>query len=191
MRPPSLLLLSEFPRAGNGTRTRNHKLGRLVLYQLSYSRIHRTFYLRPRAFGEGRIRTSEGVASRFTVCPLWPLGNLSPKYLRPRSNGAGEGIRTPDLLITSQLLYRLSYASVKSLILRKNFNLSIYYEYSGTATQAYLFDPLLARETAIFSSISLHFAAGSSARRTSLPTTIKSAPALIASSGVLTLFWSS
>jgi hypothetical protein len=29
------------------------------------------------AGGEGRIRTSEGYANRFTVCPLWPLGNLS------------------------------------------------------------------------------------------------------------------
>jgi hypothetical protein len=27
--------------------------------------------------GEGRIRTSEGFAGRFTVCSLWPLGNLS------------------------------------------------------------------------------------------------------------------
>ncbi len=27
--------------------------------------------------GGGRIRTSEGGASRFTVCPLWPLGNPS------------------------------------------------------------------------------------------------------------------
>ena len=27
--------------------------------------------------GEGRIRTSEGWAGRFTVCSLWPLGNLS------------------------------------------------------------------------------------------------------------------
>gem|GEM_PF-5986995 len=27
--------------------------------------------------GEGRIRTSEGIADRFTVCSLWPLGNLS------------------------------------------------------------------------------------------------------------------
>ncbi len=27
--------------------------------------------------GEGRIRTSVGIASRFTVCPLWPLGYLS------------------------------------------------------------------------------------------------------------------
>ena len=26
--------------------------------------------------GQRRIRTFEGVASRFTVCPLWPLGNL-------------------------------------------------------------------------------------------------------------------
>ncbi len=30
--------------------------------------------------GGGRwIRTTEGIASRFTVCPLWPLGN-SPVY---------------------------------------------------------------------------------------------------------------
>src|SRR5215813_2311775 len=28
--------------------------------------------------GEGRIRTFEGIAGRFTVCSLWPLGNLSP-----------------------------------------------------------------------------------------------------------------
>jgi hypothetical protein len=35
-----------------------------------------TFSL-PYVSGEGRIRTSEGFANRFTVCPLWPLGNLS------------------------------------------------------------------------------------------------------------------
>ena len=29
--------------------------------------------------GRGWIRTIEGIASRFTVCPLWPLGN-SPMY---------------------------------------------------------------------------------------------------------------
>ena len=52
------------------------------------------------------IRTTEGVASRFTVCPLWPLGK-SPMY----KIGAGGRIRTPDLLITNQLLYRLSYTS--------------------------------------------------------------------------------
>src|SRR5262247_2313342 len=55
--------------AGNGTRTRDPKLGRLALYHLSYSR---------KIGGEGRIRTFEGIAGRFTVCSLWPLGNLSP-----------------------------------------------------------------------------------------------------------------
>ena len=34
-------------------------------------------YSNNEAGGEGRIRTSEGIANRFTVCPLWPLGNLS------------------------------------------------------------------------------------------------------------------
>jgi hypothetical protein len=57
--------------AGNGTRTRNPQLGRLMLWPLSYSRNLRS------GGGEGRIRTSEGCAGRFTVCSLWPLGNLS------------------------------------------------------------------------------------------------------------------
>jgi hypothetical protein len=30
-------------------------------------------------FGEGWIRTIEGYAGRFTVCSLWPLGNLTDK----------------------------------------------------------------------------------------------------------------
>ena len=59
-------------------------------------------------FGGGRwIRTIEGIASRFTVCPLWPLGN-SP-ICNLSEGGAGRRTRTPDLLITNQLLYRLSY----------------------------------------------------------------------------------
>ena len=63
--------------------------------------------------GGGRIRTIEAIRSRFTVCPLWPLGN-SPRYSF-RSVwtlalvGAGRRTRTPDLLITNQLLYQLSY----------------------------------------------------------------------------------
>ena len=59
-------------------------------------------------FGGGRwIRTIEGIASRFTVCPLWPLGN-SP-ICNSSVGGAGRRTRTPDLLITNQLLYQLSY----------------------------------------------------------------------------------
>ena len=73
--------------------------------------------------GGGRwIRTTEGIASRFTVCPLWPLGN-SPMFSsrstlksKPGESvltcGAGGRTRTPDLLITNQLLYRLSYTSI-------------------------------------------------------------------------------
>ena len=103
--------------------------------------------------GGGWIRTTVGIASRFTVCPLWPLGN-SPiwtfwnsfsrlsnqnpakrfwfeeeedsgaQFSRPRGNGAqrttsddgaGGRTRTPDLLITNQLLYQLSYTSVSTL----------------------------------------------------------------------------
>ena len=61
-------------------------------------------------FGGGRwIRTIEGIASRFTVCPLWPLGN-SP-ICNSSVGGAGRRTRTPDLLITNQLLYQLSYTS--------------------------------------------------------------------------------
>ncbi len=59
--------------------------------------------------GSGWIRTTEGGANRFTVCPLWPLGN-TPIYTIQK-NGAGGRTRTPDLLITNQLLYQLSYTS--------------------------------------------------------------------------------
>ena len=54
--------------------------------------------------GQRRIRTFEGSASRFTVCPLWPLGNLPIK--------ADERTRTVNLLITNQLLCQLSHIGV-------------------------------------------------------------------------------
>ena len=63
--------------------------------------------------GRGWIRTTEVTDNRFTVCPLWPLGN-SPTYKAYFSVGlfgAGGRTRTPDLLITNQLLYQLSYTS--------------------------------------------------------------------------------
>ena len=56
--------------------------------------------------GEGWIRTTEVTDNRFTVCSLWPLGNLSI--------GAGDRNRTNNLLITNQLLCLLSYTSVLS-----------------------------------------------------------------------------
>jgi hypothetical protein len=58
--------------------------------------------------GDRWIRTTEGVTSRFTVCPIWPLWNI-PKSLQWRASG---GTRTPDQLITNQLLYQLSYTGL-------------------------------------------------------------------------------
>ena len=54
-----------FSGAGNGTRTRNLQLGRLSLYQLSYSRNLQLFG------GESRIRTCEGKNQRiYSPSPL-------------------------------------------------------------------------------------------------------------------------
>ncbi len=61
------------------------------------------------------IRTTEVVDNRFTVCPLWPLGNSPINYEilykacpasssgRTAQFGAGERTRTPDLLITNSV----------------------------------------------------------------------------------------
>jgi hypothetical protein len=103
--------------AGNGIRTRDIQLGRLTLYHLSYSRLGSLFH------GGGWIRTNEGESRQiYSLLPLatWvPLRTLSfvlsaflgfgspvPLSIPPV---AGAGIRTPDLLITNQLLYQLSY----------------------------------------------------------------------------------
>src|SRR5436305_1320369 len=45
---------------------------------------------------------------RRRVVPTFALSTLTP-------DGAGDGTRTRDLLITNQLLYQLSYASTKPL----------------------------------------------------------------------------
>ena len=72
--------------------------------------------------GGGWIRTIEVEDNRFTVCPLWPLGN-SPIFTcaLKRKLGAGRRTRTPDLLITNQLLYQLSYTSVERLVRDKGY----------------------------------------------------------------------
>ena len=81
--------------------------------------------------GRRRIRTFEGSASRFTVCPLWPLGNLPIK--------ADERTRTVNLLITNQLLCQLSHIGVLIFI--------IYTVRSINGTyRARTCDPLLVRQ---------------------------------------------
>ena len=63
--------------------------------------------------GQGWIRTTEADSGRFTVCSLWPLGNLPICFPLDPKGGAGDGTRTRNLLITNQLLCQLSYASTK------------------------------------------------------------------------------
>ena len=92
-------------RAGDGIRTRDIQLGRLELYQLSYTRMAN------RAVEGGGFEPPKCMHGRFTVCSLWPLGHSSKYLSRLGFLGAGGGTRTRDLLITSQVLYQLSYAS--------------------------------------------------------------------------------
>jgi hypothetical protein len=73
-------------RAGNGTRTRDPNLGKVVLYQLSYS------------------RQQPG-----THCSVGgPL--MQPPHLIAKTTNGGEGDRTPDLVNAIHALSQLSYA---------------------------------------------------------------------------------
>src|SRR2546430_12093080 len=87
-------------RAGNGTRTRDPNLGKVVLYQLSYSRV-------PSA-----NLPAQGVSlshPRPRPCPLPP----PCRPCRPcRPSSGGEGDRTPDLVNAIHALSQLSYAPV-------------------------------------------------------------------------------
>ena len=87
--PPTSHVPRPSLRAGNGTRTRDPNLGKVVLYQLSYSRaVHRS--------------------RRKTGRRLWGHPELD-RWTGQTPDG-GEGNRTPDLLNAIQALSQLSYA---------------------------------------------------------------------------------
>ena len=83
------------------------------------------------------IRTTEGSASRFTVCPLWPLGN-SPIHIA-KSNKADNRTRTDNLLITNQLLCQLSHIGILN-------NMLYCYICNNGTNRARTYDPLLVRQ---------------------------------------------
>ena len=88
--------------------------------------------------GWGRIRTFEGIASRFTVCPLWPLGNPSiENYIQ--FSKADERTRTVNLLITNQLLCQLSHIGIFAA-------LNLQQALSSGTYRARTCDPLLVRQ---------------------------------------------
>jgi hypothetical protein len=98
-------------RAGDEIRTRDIQLGRLMLYQLSYSRlwpvaapVGRFRKMAPYMWGEQDSNLRSCEAADLQSAPVGRLG-ISPWS----AHGANEGTRTPDRLITNQLLYQLSY----------------------------------------------------------------------------------
>ena len=72
-------------------------------------RVYRVQGLTPGG-GSGWIRTTEAKSSRFTVCPLWPLGNPSIFFLFDGTNRA----RTYDPLLVRQMLSQLSYDPIQT-----------------------------------------------------------------------------
>ena len=88
------MLPTSTARAGNGTRTRDPNLGKVVLYQLSYSR--------------RRMRIL--AAAQHPRNHRWTESSCR----RNRGNG-GEGDRTPDLVNAIHALSQLSYAPVSFL----------------------------------------------------------------------------
>ena len=66
--------------AGEGVRTLDPQLGRLVLYQLSYTRLGFWSFILVVVAREG-FEPSKEYSGRFTVCSLWPLGNHAMELL--------------------------------------------------------------------------------------------------------------
>ena len=93
-------------RAGNGTRTRDPNLGKVVLYQLSYSRNDSrkptgpAITPAPLVVAHSRANLRRGP---FHQSPILPAMPAAPRH-------GGEGNRTPDLLNAIQALSQLSYA---------------------------------------------------------------------------------
>ena len=90
--------------AGNGARTRHLRLGKAALYQMSYSRVF-TFQSFPMWCGR-RDLNSYALGHRNLNPARLPIPPR-PHLLYGRAGDPSE-IRTPDTLIKSQVLYRLS-----------------------------------------------------------------------------------
>ena len=97
-------------RAGDEARTRDLQLGRLSLYQLSYSRIvrHKSVV---GASGLEPLNPKERIYSppQLPLCDAPNKIQGFPLIGCTFISGATSRDRTNDLLITSQLLYQLSY----------------------------------------------------------------------------------
>ena len=112
-------------KAGNGTRTRDPNLGKVVLYQLSYSRTVTRLTRKAMLVITDRITSPEADQSRESRTQITDFGThrgnlpspasarllMTTHFTHPSRHG-GEGNRTPDLLNAIQALSQLSYAPV-------------------------------------------------------------------------------
>ena len=89
-------------RAEDEAQTRDPQLGRLMLYQLSYFRKNLCFWFCS-ASGKRWIRTTEGKNQQIYSLPH--LATLVSSQKIGNKFRADGGIRTPDQLITNQLLW--------------------------------------------------------------------------------------
>ena len=99
--------------AGDEVRTRDPQLGRLMLYQLSYTR----YMVVGEGFEPSKVTPADLQSAPFDHSGTPPSGFqfLIFNHLPFLSEtGAGDGTRTRNPLITNQVLYQLSYASSTS-----------------------------------------------------------------------------
>ena len=109
--------LAAFSRAGNGTRTRDPNLGKVVLYQLSYSRDRNEKYSEAsRAQAESVDRVPDGVREQTGECCVAAVGDGSALVveLLGRSNGVGFEIGAAFQLfdVTRLLAYSLPFVAL-------------------------------------------------------------------------------
>ena len=107
-----ILLREEFG-AGNETRTRDPDLGKVVLYQLSYSRLGGLCFTALSNFGAGNeTRTRDPDLGKVVLYQL-SYSRLGGLCFTALSNfGAGNETRTRDPDLGKVVLYQLSYSRV-------------------------------------------------------------------------------
>jgi hypothetical protein len=101
--------------AGEESRTLDLNLGKVALYQLSYSRLGVTAYCQRTSWSGRRVSNSRPQPWQGCALPteLLPHGVLLlAAYILPQVTGAGEESRTLDLNLGKVALYQLSYSRI-------------------------------------------------------------------------------
>ena len=87
----------------------------------------------------------------FEPATFWSRTKRATKLRYTSKNGANEGTRTPDLLITNQLLYQLSYIGILRIVSAKKYSTDIW---KSQSFSIFFFDVLSCSRALIPSEIS-------------------------------------